>query len=288
MKHALFLLSVSPKLAENWRFYDPNQLTMKNPVLLLWSPDSSVGATAQNGSPAAEKKPRVRAAFDRVVAAELSEALRIVIAARESPFAAILLDPYEVTAAFVDELELKTKEAQRKFGLAAGGDAGGKVSTAQKQRLEDVLDAAIRRIQTGARLTFPNSLPAQRRWGIGIRLEEAEDQVELLVPQILTQLKTETLRSIKAPQITALQTAFTAWMNAGGAQDTTKLGAQTDRAGGHALLKEIEPMVREIKTSIDGEFPYDAPVAPDTDIKTIRKRFGLPEEKPYVVIPRED
>ncbi len=178
--------------------------------------------------------------------------------------------------------------AKRKFGLAASGDSLGKISTADKQKLEDALDSAIRRIQTGARLTFPNSLEAQRRYGVGIALEDAEDQVELLVPQILQQLQTETLRSVKPAQITALQSAFTAWMNAGGAQNSTKLGTQTDRAGGYALLKEIEPMVREIKISIDGEFPYDAPVTPDQDIKTIRKRFHIPQLKPYVYVPRSE
>lgn len=252
----------------------------------LWSPDGAAAPVSSAVKPV--KKPKTRGAFDREVAADLSEALKIVAAARLPQFAPILLDPFGVTAAFVSDLEAKILAAQEKFGLAAGGAAGGKVSTAEKQRLEDVLDAAIRRVQTGARLTYPNSLADQARWGVGIPLEDAEDQVELLVPRLLGQLVTEPLRSVTPAIVAALQSAFDAWMTAGGAQSQAKLDSQTDRKTGYALLSQVEPMVREIKICIDGQFPYDAPDTPDLIIQTIRKQFFLPEHKPYVYVPREN
>ncbi len=254
---------------------------MKNPFLPFFSPDGAASGAGVKAEPTPKKPPLLRAAFNRDVAAELSEAREIVIAAREAPFAAILRDDYDVSAAMVTEIETKVNLAAQKYGLAAGGAQSGKSDTAVKQALEDTLDAAIRRIQTGARLSFPNSAPDQKRFGIGINLEDAEDQVEMLVPQILEQLKTETLRSVKPVHIAAVKTAFDAWMAAGGAQQGTKGISQTDRTGGAVLLKEIRPMVREIKICIDGEYPYNAPDTPDLDIGVTRKKFHLPETKPF-------
>ncbi|HEX8464938.1 MAG TPA: hypothetical protein VF627_10015 [Abditibacterium sp.] len=252
---------------------------MKNPFLPLFAPADALSSAIKTDP--APKKPLVRAAFNREVAAELSEAKEIVLAAREAPFAPMLLDDYDVSAAFITEIESKADQAAQKYGLAAGGSQSGKADTAAKQALEDALDAAIRRIQTGARLTFPTSAPDQKRFGIGIDLENAEDQVELLVPQILEQLKTETLRSVKPEHIAAVKSTFEAWEAAGGAQKDAKGSAQSDRAGGLVLLKELRPMVREVKICIDGQFPYDAPNTPDLDISVVRRKFHLPEKKPF-------
>ena len=251
--------------------------------------DASNAAAAPASSPkSAPKKPLVRGAFNREVAQEIQETLEIVSAAREPFFAAILQGDYEVLPATITQIETKALEAKEKYGLAAGTSHSGMADTAAKQKLEDDMDAAIRRIQTGARLSFPDSAEDQRRFGIGIRLETAEDQVELLVPQILKQLETETLRSVKPLHIQTLKDTFDAWMAAGGAQSQTKSVSQSDRAGGLVLLKEIRPLVREIKISIDGEFPYNAHSTPDLDIKTTRQKFHLPPAKPFVSTPHED
>ena len=258
---------------------------MKNPVLLLFSPDPTLSPSPAP-TPSPTKAPLVRGAFNREVAAEISEAQEIAVVSREAPYAAILKDDYDVPPATLDQIESLAHQAATKFGLAAGGAQSGIADTAAKQKLEDTLDAAIRRLQTGARLSFPDSLPDQKRFGIGIDLGNAEDQVELLVPQILEQLKTETLRSVKPEHIAAMKDAFEAWEAAGGAQGQTKLSAQNERAAGTALLEQMRPLVREIKICIDGEFPYDGKSDTGQSNALIRKQFHLSETRPFVSNPR--
>lgn len=258
-------------------------------LFFYFAPDASgavtTSATTEPTPPT--KAPLSRAAYDRRIAAELSEATEVATQAQLQPFRDILSDEYAVGAQVPLDILNLASQARIKLGLANSGDQTGQADTAQKQALEDAMDKAIRRIQTGARLSFPDSLPDQRRYGIGIDLETAEDQVEILVPQIIKQLETETLRSVGTAQISALQTAFDAWLAAGGAQKAAKGEAQTDRAGGEVLLKQLRPLVREIKTCIDGEFPYNASNTPEIDIRVVRAKFHLPETQPFAPHPKK-
>ena len=256
---------------------------MKNPFLLHSTADAAGVGPSQ---PVLHRKSA--GAFNRAVAAQLEEIVAIGEAAQSAPFAQILADDYEISADFVAEMLTKAHTAQEKFGLASTSSSGGKADTAKKQAAEDALVFALRKIQTGAKLTFPDSRAQQEKFYVGTRLEEAEDQLSLIAQTVLQELETTTLKSVTPAKIAAVREALAAWDAITATQGNTKLGGQTDRAQGQALLKTAAAMSRQIKIAIDGEFPYDGHDENGAPFTTTRKRFHIPEYQPYSYTPRSE
>jgi hypothetical protein len=243
-------------------------------VKIFFAPD---GATAASSDPTpTPAKPRLpRAAFNRTLAALLSEAADLVVTARDARFAPMLAE-YEITPAMVTALEANIALANGYFGIASSASQTSQADTAAKDALEDALEAAIRPIQTGARLSYPTSAADQRRYYIGQDLGQDEIQLELMATTILTNLKTDTLRGVTPAKIAALQSAYDAWHAAVLAHPSNQVESQTDRAKGNEVVQKIKPTVRDITIAGDGAYPYD-----DLTTRPFRKLFHIPEKQPY-------
>ncbi len=240
----------------------------------FFAPD---GTTAASTDPAPTPaplpaKPRLpRAAFNRSVVALLAEADDLVVTARDARFAPMLAE-YEITPAMVTALEANIALARGFFGIASSSAQSSQAGTAAKDALEDALEAAIRPVQTGARLSYPSSAADQRRYYIGQDLDQDETQLENMATTILKNLETDTLRGVTPAKIATLQSAYDAWRAAVLAHPSNQVTSQTDRAKGKETLQKIKPTVRDIKIAGDGAYPYDEEVT-----RPLRKLFHIPE-----------
>ncbi len=241
---------------------------------IFFAPDAPTAST-----PPEPAKPRLpRAAFNREIAAFLAEAADLVVTARDARFAPMLAE-YEILPAAIDTLETNIGLANGFFGIASSGGQTSQAATAAKDALENDLEAAIRPIQTGARLSYPTSAADQRRYFIGTALTDDETQLELMATTILANLQTDTLRGVTPAKIATLQSAYDAWHAAVLAHPSGQIASQTDRAKGNEVLQKIKPTVREIKIAGDGAYPYDEEVT-----RPLRKLFHIPEKRPYAPI----
>lgn len=255
------------------------------PMLELFAPtDAATGATPTTGAPPTPKETKRKspAAFDRKVAAELQEAQDIAAIAADARFATMLNDEYEITPAEVAQLQALVVQARAKFGLASSGAGAGAADTGDKDAAENALIAALRKIQTGARLTYPMSASNQARYFIGTILEQSEPQLAQIATTMLENLKTDVLKSITPAKIQAVTDALAAWQTALATQTGTKGASYQDRAQGRALMDEIDPQVREIKIAIDGQYPYT-----QEETRAVRKLFHLTENRPFTYTPHE-
>jgi hypothetical protein len=235
------------------------------------------GSTVPGGS-SASSTPTPQAPFNKRLLAELQETRDVIAAARLAPYATLLEDEYEITPSDIIALENMVNEAGEAFGIAhiLGGQA--QTSTAEENAAEEAIIAAIRRVQTGVRLTHPTSKTEQDRYFIGDDLENDEERLTQIAETILQQLQNETLRSVKPAHIQSLQDALNRWRTAHQARQQSGSGSTTDRARGLALMKQINAKRREIQIAIDGEFPYTNPQNAGH-----RKAFHIPEKRPFVV-----
>ena len=223
----------------------------------------------------------VNRVFNKRVLAELQETRDVISAARLEPYATILEEEYEITPAMITALEEKVNQAASAFGLAHTLNLQGSSSTAAENSAEEEIIAAIRRIHTGVRLTFPTSQADQERYFIGIDLDVNEERLTQIAQTILDLLKTETLRSVGATQKQRLQTALARWQTEHGTRSQSESGALTDYSLGRQLMKEVNLGRREIQIAMDGEFPFSDPLNAGH-----RSLFKLPEHRPFYVIVR--
>lgn len=252
---------------------------MKMFLLAADSGTAAPNAGGTNSGNNAASPDRKRAAFNRRMQAEISETLDVVLAARRTEFAGILDEEHGITAADVTALEAKANQVATLLGIARTGDSQGQGTVEDENAAEDAIVAAIRRIQTGVRRTFPTSRANQGRYFIGADLENSEDELTRIAQTILDQLDGETLRGVGAPQKQRLQDALAAWKTAHTARGGSAIATSTDRARGLALMKEVNADRRDIQLAADGEWPYTEP----ENIPT-RRAFHLPEKRPFVVV----
>ncbi len=240
----------------------------------IYSPEGASGAAPV--PPPTPKVPKARGAFNREVAALLAEAADLVVTARDARFAPMLAS-YDITSVQIDALAASITLANEKFSLASSGSQSGQAATSAKDALEEDLEAAIRPIQTGARLTYANSAADQHRYFIGEDLGADESQLEMMTTTILQNLQNgDVLRGVTPAVVKALKDAYNPWHAAVLAQSATQKTPQQMRAEGNVILGQIAPVVREIKIAGDGAYTYKNPVN-----RSIRALFHIPENRPY-------
>ncbi len=213
---------------------------------------------------------RERGAFNKAYLAELDETDDIVRAAQKAEYASVLAD-FDITAAQVSELKNSSETCRDLLGRAQTGHDNAQSATSNKEANEAALIAAIRRVQSGARLKYDGETANLNRYFIGVPLEKNEARLEQIAQTILQNLQSETLPGVKAAQTTALQSALTDWQQQGDTQSDSKTAATGDQTRAVALLLVVKRAKRQIQIAADGAYPYTNP-----NSATARRDFHLP------------
>lgn len=221
--------------------------------------------------------PRELQAFNKEFLAELDETDDVVRAARKSAYAPKLATKYLITTAFVDSLATRSAQARTLLGNAQTGRDTSHAATDDKQADEDALIAAIRDVQTGARLKYDGDKPNLRRYFIGTQLQSNESRLQQIATTILENLTHETLPGVDADEVTALQNALDEWIADANTQSDSGTAAGLNYDTAVAMLKEIKRDRRKIQIAANGMLPYTNPLnaAP-------RGEFHLPPKRPFV------
>ena len=232
------------------------------------------GAPGDGGEP--EKPRRTRGAFNKEDLATLDEAEQVVRAAQDPAYAATLAG-YGITAEAVADLGKRAERCRRLLTGARDKDHQSRAATGQKEDLDDAVIAAIRRIQTGARLKHDGDDANLARYFIGEDLAKSESQLAQAAQSLLDVGPGDNLPGVKAEHYAALQSALEAWQAAGEVQGDTDDDAVGNRSDARQLLIGIKRDKRKIQIAADGEWPYTNPANAQT-----RRAFDLSPRRPFV------
>lgn len=273
--------SMRPDNALSNCFMTPRKREIIMKGLLFYAADGGAtsGSTNTSGTTtSSEPTKRKRGPFDKELLAEIRETEDVILAARREEWATILEDEQGIPPADVDALEDKLDQAASLLGISRTGTTQQSTHVETENAAEEAIVAAIHRIQTGVRRTFPTSRANQQRYFIGTNIEANEDDLTRIASSVLELLKTETLKGVGTKQITALKDALDAWKAAHQARGGQAITTGQDRQQGLKLLKEVGLLRRDIQIAADGEWPYTDPAN-----SAVRRAFHLPEKRPFVV-----
>ena len=232
---------------------------------------------------AAANAPRLKQAeIARTLLHELQEAKAVAEAAANTAFASALVE-FEITPQQVSELAAQVAQGLQLSADVVAGRRDEKVETATDNEDKTSLVATIERVQTGAHLKWDAETDADikrrnfERYFIGSHVDNMADaRLETVAQTILTNLQSESLPSVKAPQIQALTDALADWQNADEGADPNPT-AQGNYANLLALAKTIKNGRRQLQIAADSAFPYRLPSSVDA-----RKAFHLPLRQRFV------
>lgn len=225
--------------------------------------------------PVPAKPKRSRTAFNKEYLAELDEADLVTRTAQQPDYAAPLAD-FGISAVFVADLQARAVECRRLFNSAASTRGQKGAATDDKAEDELALEAAMRRVQTGARLKYDGAKPDLDRYFVGVDLTANEARLQQMATAMLQNLETDTLPGVGAPQKTALQAALDAWIQESQAQQDHGSTSTGDYAHAVQMLTIIKRDRRKIQIAADGEYPYTA-----ANSATPRRDFDLPPRRPF-------
>ena len=231
---------------------------------------------------AADAPRRKQAEIARTLLHELQEAKAVVDAAQNTAFAPELAE-FEITPQQVSQLAAQVEQGLQLSADVVAGRRDEKVATATDNEDKTSLVATIERVQTGAHLKWDAESDPDikrrnlERYFIGSHLENLADaRLENVAQTILANLQSETLPSVKAPQIAALTDALAQWLQTEEGADPSPT-AQGNYANLLALVKTIKNGRRQLQIAANAAFPYRLPSSVDA-----RKAFHLPLRRPFV------
>ena len=232
---------------------------------------------------AAANAPRLKQAeIARTLLHDLQEGKAVVEAARNTVYAPALAE-FEITPQQIAALAAQVEQGLQLSADVVAGRRGEKAATATDDAEKTSLVATIERVQTGAHLKWDATADPDlkrrnlERYFIGSHLENLADaRLENVAQTILTNLQSESLPSVKAPQIAALTDALNEWLSADEGADPNPT-AQGNYANLLALAKTIKNGRRQLQIAADAAFPYRLPSSVDA-----RKAFHLPLRQRFV------
>jgi hypothetical protein len=215
---------------------------------------------------------------------------QVVTAASKDEYATVLETEHEITPDFIAQLGSDCETARGGLGQIVQSAVAGGVATGGKTGSKKALLQAIRKIQAAARQKYAGSQPLSLKdYFIGQKIDANQFMPEEIGTAILNKISppddsdipADVLPGVTAGKIAALSSALAAYTTAWGAQTS----AQSDKVKGHfalnVLIKSINDRRRLVQFAADGEWPFD-----DAANAPIRREFGLPVNRPFVVVSR--
>ncbi len=194
-----------------------------------------------------------------------------------APEFAAAMQKRQITTAFLTAQRDDISSARGLMQSALSQRNAGKSGTQNKSGARLLLERLLANVQSAAAQKYLLSDPDRvRDYYYGSDIGDADTaEFKVISDGVVGELKDDDLPGIDAAEEAALEAAVEAWENevAAGIAGSGALGTQDTL---EALLKTIKGRTQITKFAADGSFPYSV-----ESNGPIRKRFKLPERKPY-------
>lgn len=244
----------------------------------LFTPESGIYTNAQISvvEPPVAKR-RSPSTLNRAQERELCFAGQIVTAAKKSAYATVLA-AREISAEFVNTLELDIAAASAKSRNAANCTVAKRTATANEGAAERVLLRSLRTIQAAARQKF---LPAQPErladYYIGQRINENRAMLESFSQNIIAKAAEDSLPGITSAFLTSVTTQRADYLASHTAQVTELARGKQERQERDAQILSIRERRWRIQRAADAAWPPKEPTSAGP-----RTEFGLRPNAPFV------
>ena len=178
----------------------------------------------------------------------------------------------QVTAADVESLVQKTKDARKRMSEAVTSTVDKEAATGDETDLKKALLKCLGELQMAAKQKFARKDPAQLgKYLIGKRLDPNRALLEQNARNLLDSAEADDLPGITAAKLTAGEQALKAYKDINVTQGSAQSTATGKRTALNTLKQEITDARITIQLAADAEWPPD-----DAANAAIRREFQLP------------
>lgn len=238
-------------------------------------------------APAPAKTKRTRSTLNKEYLAEVTAARAVADAALDQAHTAALVD-VDFDATLPAQVHTLASQLEAALGTLAGSRAGKKQTTDEEAAARESLLAVIAPIQTAAKRKYKGTSIEQRgayfiggpKQLVNCTLEEVLTAARAiharLSPGANNAPPVDTLPGIKPlGRIKDLSDAIAAYEAKSAAQSAQTQAASEDLEAIATQTDQLATIRREIQLAADQAWPWRTP-----GVKTTRKAFGLPEDRP--------
>ena len=233
----------------------------------------------ENPAPAAPTPPpgkpkRQRSPINQALIDELDQAEQLAATTEKAAYTDQMTDE-GIDAAFLANLRTQIGIADTLLATATGNTTDKKITTRQEESLKTDLLDKIQGIQKRVKRKYKETNdPMREKYFIGERIGSNRPLLERSTHAILAALATDALPGLKPAEVTALDTALTAYTNVQPTQTGGQSDATTNRALLEAKVKEVADLRRELQYAADTVWP-----ARNRANAGIRVEFKIPPNK---------